>query len=168
MAKSQVQTNQTEGCRLRRFVLLASLGLLFEVGQVYAAPDFYLVMQGCKQLVGYFVLSNESLKVLEGVPGIYACVRRSTQVSCVVSYAPSHQPIKGTDIDAEVIIDSPPLLVFADPNRNDYFVIHTANHAATVTSRVLESLWAGSRVCQGMFTTSAEMEELRKEKPASK
>lgn len=168
MAKSQVRAIQTEGCSLRRLVLLASFGLLFQVGKAYAAPDFYLVMHGCKQLVGYFVQSDESLKVLEGIPGIYACVRRSTQVSCVVSYGPSHKPIKGANIEAEVIIDSPPLLVFADANKSDYFVIHTSNHAATVTSRVLENLWAGSRVCHGMFTTSGEMEELRKETPGSK
>ncbi|MGH9424876.1 MAG: hypothetical protein ACRD2L_00995 [Terriglobia bacterium] len=85
-----------------------------------------------------------------------------------MSYPVPNKPIKGMNIEAEVIIDSPPLLVFADSSRSDYFVIHTVNHAATVTSRVLESLWAGSRVCQGSFATAAEIEEIQKERPASK
>jgi hypothetical protein len=136
--------------------------LLFQAGQQTAEPDFHLVMQKCSTTVGYLALSDEGLKTVEGTPTTNACTRRGKSVSCRIAFADQSQGMKGSTAQYTIILDSPPLLLFADEHSGDFFAVDTTQHAAVVITRVLDKQFAGTKVCHGLFATQSEMEALRK------
>ena len=145
--------------------MLPGLGLfllLLQAGQRAPEPDFHLLMQKCSTTVGYLVLSDDSLKTVEGTPTQNACTRRGKSVSCRIGFADQSPGIKGSTAEYSVILDSPPLLVFADQDSGDFFAIDTAQHAAVVITRVLDKKFAGTKVCHGLFATQSEMEAVSK------
>tara|TARA_B100002003_G_C13945451_1_gene458638 strand:- start:253 stop:726 length:474 start_codon:yes stop_codon:yes gene_type:complete len=124
--------------------------------------DFHINFDSCKTLIGYLVQSNESLKVLEGSPYVLSCKRDSTDVTCFTQFLGGGKSIKKDTNTYQILIDSPPRLIFSDSNRSDYFVIDTAQHSATSITRVLDTKYAASKVCQGLYVTSFELKELNK------
>jgi hypothetical protein len=125
-------------------------------------PDFYIILESCKTAVGYLVLSDESLKVLEGDPATFACTRSSKVVSCVLAFPGGEPGHKGSTADYSVLIDSPPYLHLTDKNGGEFIAIDTSKRAAVVLTRVLGQQYAGSKVCHGLFATSFDMKSMDK------
>jgi hypothetical protein len=60
-----------------------------------AQADFHILLDTCKFLVGYNVMSNESLKVIAADPVYNACTRQSRRVSCVLTFPSDARGVKG-------------------------------------------------------------------------
>jgi len=54
---------------MKIFVILSpAIALMFSLSGYAAEPDFFINFTSCKNAVGYLVLSDESLKIIEGDP----------------------------------------------------------------------------------------------------
>lgn len=143
----------------RTFLVLSSTLL---ASSLYAAdPDFYLLGKKCQTTVGYMVLSDESLKTVEGTPVQNACTRTGKKITCQLVFSDGGEGHKGTSAEYKIILDSPPLLYFTDENGGDWIAVHTTNHTAVIVTRVVGQQFVGSKVCHGIFATQSEMEALR-------
>lgn len=97
-------------------ILCISLMLLTPIGVMAAEPDFYLVFQECKMIIGS--LTNGSLNVGPGDPPTFGCSRQGKNIACIVSYPSGGKP-DGSPAEAfEVLLDSPPYLYFASANND--------------------------------------------------
>jgi hypothetical protein len=124
-----------------------------------AEPDFYLVMQKCSTTLGTLTTSADGLKTVEGDPFATACTRNSRRLSCRMAFG-DQSPDKV--VEYTVTLDMPPLLMFADEHGGDFFVVDTVQHRAVVMTRIVSERYAGTKVCQGLFTTDSEVEAVRK------
>jgi hypothetical protein len=68
--------------------ILVGLALcLFLSNHAYASePDFYIAFSACKIAAGYLVMSDESLKIVDGDPTTMGCSRKSNTISCFYSF----------------------------------------------------------------------------------
>jgi hypothetical protein len=140
-------------------VLFAAPGV--SEGQV---PDFHLLLEKCKIAVGYHVLANDSLKVIDGDPVYNACTRRSKRISCALGFPSGGLGVKGQTAEYIVVFDSPPYLHFTDEKYADYFAVNLTTHAVVLTTRFLSEKSLGSKVCHGLFATDDEMKEALNQK----
>lgn len=149
---------------MRIQLIPAFVGVLVSSVAFGAEYDFHVDFGECKTVVGYLVLSKESLKVMPGDPTVMACKRQSNTVRCdfVFKSDPSQKGRRGNSEEYKVIIDSPPLLHFMTDSGSEYVAIDTSQHAATLTTRILHQKFSGSKVCQGLYTTDFEMKNLGK------
>lgn len=133
-----------------------------------ARPDFHLLLEKCKTTVVYLVLSDESLKTVDGEPVYDACTRKSRQIACAVTFLGGGKSLnsKTQTVDYSVVLDSPPLLHFADERYADYFAVNLSEHSVVLVSRVLFEKGLGPKVCHGLFATDDEMKALGQRKPA--
>ena len=100
----------------------------------------------------------KALKIIDGDVTIMACNRRSNNISCDFTFKGQS---KKTNVQYQVTLDSPPLLHFSTKDGSEYVAIDTSQHAAVVITRVLETQFAGSKVCQGLYATAFEMKNLK-------
>ena len=143
----------------RLFVILCITLCMSVIDSSFAIdPDFFVDFSSCKIAVGYLFLSDESLKIIDGDVTIMACNRRSNNISCDFTFKGQSQK---TNVQYQVTLDSPPLLHFSTKDGSEYVAIDTSQHAAVVVTRVLETQFAGSKVCQGIYATAFEMKILR-------
>ena len=113
-------------------------------------------------MVGYLVLSNESLKVMTGEPTVLACKRQFNAIHCdfIFKNNPKQKGIKGNSEKYKVVIDSPPLLHFKSETGAEYVAVDTTQHAATLSTRILDEKFLGAKVCQGIYATDFEMKNI--------
>jgi len=146
----------------KRSILWILIGVLYAWPSHATEPDFYIIFESCKTIVGYLVLSKESLKVFEGDPTTMRCSRRADNISCAFEFKSGDKGHKGNTENYKIVIDSPPSLNFTTPNGSEFIAIDTTKHAAVLVSRVLHEKFTGSKVCQGLYATSFEMKNLQK------
>ena len=140
-------------------VILGVTWCMFMTDSSFAAdPDFFVDFSSCKIAVGYLVLSDESLKIVDADVTVMACNRRSNNISCDFIFKGQS---KKTNVQYQVTLDSPPLLHFSTKDGSEYVAIDTSQHASVVITRVLETKFAGSKVCQGLYATAFEMKNLK-------
>ena len=143
----------------RLFVILCITLCMSMIDSSFAVdPDFFVDFSSCKITVGYLVLSDGSLKIIDGDVTIMACNRRSNNIFCDFTFKGQS---KKTNVQYQVTLDSPPLLHFSTKDGSEYVAIDTSQHAAVVITRVLETQFAGSKVCQGLYATAFEMKNLK-------
>lgn len=142
-------------------ILWIAIGSLYSLPSYAAELDFIINFSSCKNAVGYLVLSEESLKIIEGDPTKMGCSRHAEDISCSFVFRDGQEGRKGNTETYKVVIDSPPLLHFATSNGSEFIAIDTSQHAAVLVSRVLGKQFAGSKVCQGLYATSFEMKHLK-------
>ena len=149
---------------MRNRLRSAFFGLLACSPAFGAEYDFYVDFGDCKAVVGYLVLSNESLKVMPGDPTVLACKRQSNAIHCDFFFKknPNQKGLKGNSEKYKVVIDSPPLLHFKSETGAEYVAVDTTQHAATLSSRILDEKFLGAKVCQGTYATDFEMKNLDK------
>ena len=138
--------------------------LLFSITSIGNAADFYLLFENCRTTVGYLVLSDQSLKSVEGAGFLMGCTRMSNSIRCETEFIDGSAGHKGNVAEYKVDLDSPPLLIFTDEKMADYFVIDLNQHAATIITRVIDRKFAGAKVCQGMYLTESELKALPKQR----
>jgi hypothetical protein len=144
--------------------VLAPLALtaLLATSTSAAEPDFYLMMEKCKTTVGHLVVSDESLKVLDGDPATLGCYRQSADVSCVLAMEGGVEGHKGSQIQYKIVTDSPPKLILSDKSGGEFISIDTTQRAAVVITRILGLEFAASKVCHGLYATSFDIKALDK------
>ena len=142
--------------------ILASLALtaLLATPASAAEPDFYLMMQKCKTAVGYLVVSDESLKGIDGDLATLACSRQSADVSCVLSMEGGAEGHKGRHVQYKIVADSPPKLILSDEAGGEFISIDTTQRAAVIITRILGLEFAASKVCHGLYATSFDIKAL--------
>lgn len=145
--------------------ILVALAILLAFPSLGSSADFFIRFNACRITIGYLVLSNESLKTVDGDGSITACTRSSQDVRCEFQFGSGATATRSSDI-YQIIVDTPPLLIFSNPNTTDYYVIDQIQHAATLITRVMDARFAGAKVCHGMYMTETERREL--EKPRQK
>jgi hypothetical protein len=138
-----------------------ALLFLFMIPSTITAADFYLHFTSCRITVGYLVLSNESLKTFEGDGSLTTCTRVSQSIRCEFEFPSGSKGYRNSD-EYKVHIESPPILIFTNENMSDYYVIDMNQHAVTLITRVLETKFAGAKVCHGTYMTESERKELEK------
>jgi hypothetical protein len=148
---------------MRWKVLIFLLALCAEVSAT--EYDFHIDFRECKAAVGYLVLSDESLKVLPGEPTFFSCNRESSVIECdfIFKQDPEQHGVKGNHEVYEVLLDLPPLLHFRSENGSEFLAINTTQHAATVTTLVLDQVFLGAKVCSGVYLTDFELQNLLSE-----
>ena len=144
---------------MRRIAL--HIAILFLAPASLLAADFYLYFETCKLTVSYFVHSNESLKVIEGDGSLTSCTRISQTVQCDIDFLGKSKGARTTET-YKIRIESPPLLIFTNDTMGDYYVVDMTQHVATLITRILEPKFAGAKVCNGMYLTNSEWQELEK------
>jgi hypothetical protein len=140
---------------MKRWVF--SLGLLLPF-PAYAA-DFYLHFDTCKSVVGYLVVSEHSLKVVQGDPLVMRCRRSGSEVQCQFEHADPSRGPWGKRVSYGVIVDSPPSLIFGDAGGADDVRVNTRTHAATLVSRISDPQFTGSKVCTGIYFTDRDLQD---------
>jgi hypothetical protein len=139
---------------------LIAISLLAAAPALAREPDFYVAMQTCKTVVGYLVLSDESLKVFEGDPTVLACARTGKTVDCLLSFPkPGQTSVTGDTINYQVLADSPPHLILSNSNGSEFLSIDLVQRAAVSITRHLDVKLAGSKVCQGVYATSFDLSQ---------
>jgi hypothetical protein len=138
--------------------------LLFSITSIGNTADFYLAFENCRTTVGYLVLSDQSLRSVEGAGSFMGCTRMSNSIRCETEFIDGINGHKWNLAEYKVDLDSPPLLIFTDGKMADYFVIDLTQHAATIISRVVDKTFAGAKVCRGMYMTESEFRGLEKQK----
>lgn len=146
--------------RSKTILVSSVLAALLAVCAMATEPDFYLKMQKCKITVGHLVLSDESLKVIDGDPPTFACIRQSASVSCALSLESGVQGHKGNHVQYKVLADSPPILLLSDETGGEFISINTTQRAAVIITRILALKYASSKVCHGLYTTSFDLKAL--------
>lgn len=106
-------------------------------------PDFFIDFASCKTTVGYFVLSKDSIKTIDGTPTTMACYRRGMNIACTFRLKDESEGIKGNTVDYKVGIDSPPFLCLEIENGSEFIAINTVKHAAVLTVRVMTENYFG-------------------------
>ena len=144
------------------FIVCTSIFCLVSSATYASDPDFFINFLSCKNAVGYLVLSDESLKIIDGDPTTMGCVRHSSDISCDFVFNDGKEGHKGNSETYKVVIDAPPLLHFATSNGSEFIAFNTSQHAAVLVSRLLDKQFAGSKVCHGIYMTSFEMDNLEK------
>ena len=93
---------------MRRTLLACALALAIPSAPLaqQSEPDFYLLMKKCSITVGYLVLSDESLKTVEGTPVTSACVRRGKAISCRLTFVDGVKGVQGNSADCVVSLAS--------------------------------------------------------------
>jgi len=144
--------------------LIVTLLILLSVIPAWTAEyDFFINFGDCRVVVGYLVLSNESLRVFKGDPTVLACKRLSRKVQCDLFFEDPNTGMAPRGSERyTVILDSPPLLYMEARFGAESIAIDTARHAATVSSRIVDHRLLGAKVCAGIYATDFEMEVLRK------
>ena len=150
--------------KLRRLISLAvfCLVILAQTAHAQEGKGFSLIMDKCQQLIGYLTREGENLKTVKGGQVLYMCAHVETLVTCEIASASGTKILGGTRFNAEVILDDPPMLIFATANKADYFVVNTMSRSAVASIRTIESIWLGAKVCTGAFVTMSEMIEFQK------
>lgn len=141
-------------------ILCMSLALLTPIGVMAAEPDFYLVFQDCKMLVGS--LTNGSLNVGPGDPPTFGCSRQGKNMACIVSFPSGGKPERSPADSSEILLDSPPYLYFSSGSNSQFFSVNTQTRVAVMTSHITDTTYTGEKVCTGLYTTSSELELLQK------
>jgi len=83
------------------------------------------------------------------------------KVQCDIDFLGKSKGARTTDT-YKIKIESPPLLIFTNDTMGDYYVIDMTQHVATLITRILEPKFAGAKVCNGMYLTNSEWQELEK------
>ena len=147
---------------MNKSVIIILIILLCSAHTYAAEPDFYIDFSSCKTTVGYLVLSDVSIKTMDGTPTTMGCFRRGDHISCTFMLKDGSKGIKGNNENYKVLLDSPPLLYFETENGSEFVAVNTKQHAAVLTVRVLGDQYSGSKICQGLYTTSFEVNSLKK------
>jgi len=145
------------------FLFFAGLALF--ISTAFAEePDFYIKFESCKVTVGYLVLSDNSLKTIDGDPTIMACYRRGKKVQCSFMFESGQKGFKGNSENYEIILDSPPQLYFTTSGNlsAEFISVNTTEHAAVLINRIVDKQFVGAKVCQGIYLTDFEMKNLKK------
>jgi hypothetical protein len=95
-----------------KWILTSLLALLITPKIVFAA-DFYLHFANCKTTVSYLVLSNESLKTLEGDGSFTSCTRNSQTLRCDIDFLGESKGTRKAGV-YKIDLEIPPLLTFTD------------------------------------------------------
>lgn len=125
-------------------------------------PDFFIDFGSCKTTIGYFILSEDSIKTIDGTPTTLACFRRGEDVACTFRLKGGSEGIKGNTVNYKVRIDSPPFLCLETENGSEFITINTVKHAAVLSIRVMTEDYFGSKICQGLYATGSELKSLNK------
>jgi hypothetical protein len=141
------------------FALFALLTSAAARGEGY---DFYINFDKCQSVVGYLVISNESLKIIPGEPTVLACKRQSSAILCdfIFKNNPQQEGIKGNSEKYKIVMDIPPLLHFKSETGAEYVAVDTTQHASTIITRIIDRQFAGAKVCQGLYATDFETKHL--------
>lgn len=140
---------------------IISLIILLSVSSVVYAeePDFYLTANDCQMLIGSFAKLN--VTAAKADPPKYACSRKGRQMNCVVNFDSSN-PSGKKEEDFIILLDSPPFLYFTDQSGASFFSINISQHAAIMTFRMTDVSYTGEKVCSAKYTTSSELELMKK------
>ena len=125
----------------------------------YADPDFYLVMDSCKTMVGALFLNKEGVKVTDGDTYIMSCERHSKNIKCTTTFKGVRESENNIIRNYMIKIDYPKLLIITDENHADYIATNPSAGGAVVITRVVTENIIGSKICQGMYMTSTEMKD---------
>lgn len=139
-----------------RTLLMTLLLAVTTVAHSAGEPDFYVVTDDCKTLVG--TLGQNTVKLVDADKPSFACMRDGKQVSCVVSYSANPNksyPVEVLDVD----LDSGPLLYLSSARR--FFVINTVEHTASHSERMSVVGWLAEKVCVGAYVTGNEWEMMK-------
>lgn len=142
-----------------RSKVLWLLMLLLPLSAYAANPDFYLIPNECKILVGS--LTNGSLKITPGDQPSYGCSRQGEKLLCSVSYESGNKPRGNVTEAFLILVDSPPFLVFASDNRASFFSVNMEKRTVVLTSRMTDAAFLGEKVCTGIYATEFEIELLK-------
>ena len=100
-------------------------------------PDFMLYMERCSTTLASQTDSSQELKTVPGDPVGSACERSGTKIGCLLVVPGGGKPAGQAIVHYEVLLDSPPLLHFADQERADFITVDTAAHTAVIISRLV-------------------------------
>ncbi|HOD36802.1 MAG TPA: hypothetical protein PLR20_05730 [Syntrophales bacterium] len=149
---------------MRKYFTLLFIFAVLTPTNLFAA-DFYLYLDNCKATVGYLVESKENIKTVDFDEMIISCSRVSQTIKCETVFFEGQKAIQEKKFEYFVELDSPPILIFTDTIRSDYFVVDLNQHAVTMVSRVLGEKFAGSKICTGLYFTESERKLLEEKKP---
>jgi hypothetical protein len=90
-----------------------------------------------------------------------ACTRASGKLDCQLGFSGGGEGIKGNSVQYNIDLDSPPTLMFSDARRSDFFIVDLNEHAAAAITRIVDTRFAGSKVCHGMYLTESELKALK-------
>jgi hypothetical protein len=142
--------------------LLASSLLFVSVNKSFGA-DFYLLMEKCKTTIGALEVNDDNLRVLDGDPVVSECTRKSKTIECIL-YDKKTEKVINDKVLYHIDIDAPPLLIFSDTEKGDYFAVHQTNHAVTLITRIVSDQFLASKLCVGIYATDTEVKELNMRK----
>lgn len=125
-------------------------------------PDFYILAQSCKTTIGYLVLSEESLKTVQGDPATFGCMRLGSEMLCAFAFEGGLRGHKGNAVTYNVDLDSPPHLFLSDAKGSELISINTQVRAAVIVTRVAGIEYLGAKVCHGIYATASDVEALER------
>lgn len=150
-----------------RWVMSMIVATALTAPAIAAEPDFYLEPIECRSVLGY--VDDGSVKVVEADPPSYECARQGSTIECTIRFDSGGKPRKAGPQRYRVVIDSPPILLFAIENGSDSIFVNTSKSSADITTRLAELQYFGSKVSSAVFATKFQIdrvhEQQRKPKP---
>lgn len=134
--------------------------LIMSFSEIVSANDidFYIQFESCKTTVGYLVLSENSVKTLDGDIFTMACGKVKNMPNML--YCVSQIEDEPKHVYYKITFDSPPHLHFMTENGSEYIGINTANHAAVHINRIVGESFVGSKICHGTYLTQFEVDQM--------
>lgn len=139
------------------------VGLLFlSVSAKAAEPDFAIDFEECKGLFApLYLTKSAAVKMDDGTPFIMQCIRHGEIIDCQTDFKDGSTGIKGNIHKYKIRIDSPPLLEFALIEGTENIIVDTSQNAAVISSLLLDTKFAGSKVCHGSYFTNFQLKNMK-------
>lgn len=142
-------------------IVYASL-LFLSVTSEAADPDFVINFEECKSLFApLYLTKNAPIKIDDGKPFLMVCIRSGQFVDCELNFKDGDTGVKGNILKYKIGLDSPPLFALNLTNGTENIMIDTSQNAAVVSSLLLDTKFAGSKVCHGSYFTNFQLKNLK-------
>jgi len=136
--------------------------LLLSVSAEATEPDFVMNFGECKGVFApLYLTESAAIKIDDGIPYIMRCIRHGKIIDCQMDFKDGGTGIKGNIPKYKIVFDSPPLLALKLINGTEDIIINTSQNAAVISSLIVDSTFAGSKVCHGSYFTSFQLKNLK-------
>lgn len=143
-----------------RWLLVGSL--LLSISAKATEPDFVINFEECKGVFApLYLTKSAAIKIDDGIPFIMQCVRHGEIFDCQTDFKDGGTGIKGNIHKYKIEIDSPPLLALELIDGTENIIVNTSQNAAVISSLLLDTTFAGSKVCHGSYFTNFQLKNTK-------
>jgi len=141
-----------------RKIILITLALPY--ASIAAEPKFVMDFDECMIVIApLYLTESRSIKTSEGVSTVFRCATKSKTVNCQLEFKDDSE---GKIVEYEIQLNAPPILLLKLINGTENIIIDSSKNTAVLSSLILDTKYAGSKVCHGAYFTNAQLKNNEK------